>query len=163
MATVFIGAISHWAQSGLTWNLATDSLGNATLPGTGSYNLGCRPVVSIDNSTTVTINQECESFLRPRSFTKAGSDPLTRFLDYAIAHASKAIMPVNGGSEFGRRIGVAYSSDKMLVGAYATKLPVDGHRYSLVVYNKCVLLPLPYYLCPLGKGCVLTLSSVKRL
>ena len=75
MATVFIGALSHWAQSGLVWNLATDSLGNATLPGTGSCNLGCRPVVSIDNSSSITLNQECEPSMCSsiRVFVPSGS------------------------------------------------------------------------------------------
>ena len=54
-------------------------------------------------------------------------------------------MPVDGSSDFGRRIDVNYTApdDKMLIGAYATKLSTEGHRYSLVVYNKYALALIP--------------------
>ena len=58
-------------------------------------------------------------------------------VDYAMAHAGKAILPVKSVGEFGKRIGVQVDGDSLTVGAYATKSD-SGTRYSIVVMNTYV-------------------------
>ncbi|PAV15484.1 glycoside hydrolase family 30 [Pyrrhoderma noxium] len=112
MYNIYIGGLQHWSQSGLMWNFALDPEGLAyKLPGAGSCGSGCRGVISVSGST-VTKNQEY----------------------YAMAHASKAILPVKSVGEFGKRIGVQVDGDSLTVGAYATKSD-SGTRYSIVVMN----------------------------
>ena len=130
MNNIFIGALTNWAQTGMMWNIALNSQGSPKLPGASSCNEGCRGVVTIDGSS-VTLNQECPSVIILRDLI---ADPSPHLVDYAIAHASKAIQPVDGGSDFGQRIQVSSSSQTLLVGAYSTKA-AQGSRISLVVLN----------------------------
>ncbi|EJC99170.1 glycoside hydrolase, partial [Fomitiporia mediterranea MF3/22] len=109
---IFIGGLTHWAQSGLMWNFAADPQGGPVLPGANSCEKGCRGVITISSDGKVTLNQEY----------------------YAIAHAAKAILPSDSSGQFGKRIKVGVKADSLTVGAYATKAS-NGTRYSLVVLN----------------------------
>ncbi|KAI5118210.1 hypothetical protein M0805_004700 [Coniferiporia weirii] len=122
MKNIFIGGLQHWAQSGLMWNIAVDPEGNPKLPGATSCGNGCRGVVQISSDGKVQLNQEY----------------------YAIAHASKAILPLSSGGPFGQRIGVGITGDEassLTIGAYATNQTTSNpnstgnERYSLVVMN----------------------------
>jgi len=63
---------------------------------------------------------------------------------YAIAQASKAVIPRDAGGPFGQRIGVSVSGNQnLVVSAFVTRRvsPRDWWRYSLVVLNQCVSAP----------------------
>jgi hypothetical protein len=78
-------------------------------------------------------------------------------LVYALAQASKAIIPKDAGGPWGRRIGVSVQGSlgwALRVGAYSTKRlsSTDWNRYSLVVMNcGCPLLIMNLHLL-LGLG-----------
>ncbi|KAJ7873048.1 glycoside hydrolase [Mycena olivaceomarginata] len=118
MDNLFTGAITHNAHSALMWNIALDS-GAPKLPGTTSCGgAGCRSIAQVNNDGTYSLNQEF----------------------YAMAQASKAIIPKDAGGPFGQRIGVTVGGElnwALVVGAYVTGRvnPADWLRYSLVVLN----------------------------
>jgi hypothetical protein len=100
------------------WNLALDGNGNPILPGTNSCGGGCRGVVQINSDGSWSVNQEY----------------------YAMAQASKAILPRDEGGPWGQRIGVSIGGSlswALQVGAYVTGrvLSTDWERYSIVVLN----------------------------
>lgn len=103
------------------WNLALDSTGSPELPGSNSCGGGCRGVVQVNSDGTWSVNQEF----------------------YAMAQASKAILPRDSGGPWGQRIGVSVGGDldwALVVGAYVTGRvsSTDWNRYSIVVLNWCV-------------------------
>ncbi|KAH8110045.1 glycoside hydrolase superfamily [Phellopilus nigrolimitatus] len=113
---IVVGAATHWAQAGLMWNFAVDPQGNPKLPGATSCGEGCRGIVQVSSDGTTQLNQEY----------------------YAMAHASKAVLPLNEGGAFGQRIGVDVSGSQessLTVGAYVTAANGTSSRYSLVVMN----------------------------
>ncbi|KAH7922519.1 glycoside hydrolase family 30 protein [Leucogyrophana mollusca] len=115
----FIGSISYGSSAGLMWNLALDGNGQPTLPGTNSCTSpGCRGVVQINSDGSWSVNQEF----------------------YAMAQASKAILPRDVGGPWGQRIGVSVGGSldwALVVGAYVTGRvsSTDWDRYSIVVLN----------------------------
>jgi len=119
---IFIGALTHNSHTGMMWNIALDGNGNPKLPGTTSCGgPGCRPVVQINSDGSYSVQQEF----------------------YAIAQASKAILPRDVGGPWGKRIKVSVGgrlggSSALTVGAYVTGRvnPSDWLRYSLVVLNQ---------------------------
>jgi hypothetical protein len=99
------------------FNLALDS-GAPILPGTTSCGSGCRSIAQINNDGSYSLNQEF----------------------YAMAQASKAIIPKDVGGAWGKRIGVTVGGSlnwALIVGAYVTTRvkSTDWLRYSLVVLN----------------------------
>jgi len=118
MDNLFIGSIGYGSSSGLMWNLALDGTGQPLLPGTDSCGGGCRGVVQINSNGSWSVNQEF----------------------YAMAQASKAILPRDIGGPWGQRIGVSVGgslASALVVGAYTTGrvLSSDWNRYSIVVLN----------------------------
>ncbi|KAH6912001.1 glucan endo-1,6-beta-glucosidase [Coprinopsis sp. MPI-PUGE-AT-0042] len=115
----YMDNMCHNARAALMWNLALDSSGNPKLPGTNSCGgSGCGGVVTINKDGTWSLNQEF----------------------YAMAQASRAIVPREAGGPSARRIGVEVQGDlnwALRVGAYVTYCanPADPLRYSLVVLN----------------------------
>ncbi|KAK0220118.1 glycoside hydrolase [Armillaria fumosa] len=114
----FTGTIEHNSHSGLMWNIALDGKGEPRYPGTTSCSEGCRAIVQVNSDGTYSVNQEF----------------------YAMAQASKAIIPKDKGGPFGKRVQVnvgGNSSWALRVGAYVTgrNSPSDWLRYSLVVLN----------------------------
>ncbi|KAG9310857.1 glycoside hydrolase family 30 protein [Chiua virens] len=98
--------------------LALDSNGAPELPGSDSCGGGCRGVVQINSDGTWSVNQEF----------------------YAMAQASKAILPRDSGGPWGQRIGVSVGGSldwALVVGAYVTSRvsATDWSRYSIVVLN----------------------------
>ncbi|KIK56318.1 glycoside hydrolase family 30 protein [Collybiopsis luxurians FD-317 M1] len=117
MDNLWIGALEHGAMAALMWNLALDDKGQPMLPESDSCDGGCRGIVTVSGGD-YTLDQEF----------------------YSMAQASKAILPVNAGGPFGRRIDVAVkgaSNSALRVGAYATGgvKGTDRTRYALVVMN----------------------------
>ncbi|KAK2465514.1 hypothetical protein APHAL10511_002406 [Amanita phalloides] len=121
MDQIFIGSLEHNSRSGLMWNIALDRYGEPKLPGSNSCGgPGCRGIVQIDDDGSYAVNQEF----------------------YAMAHASKAIIPRDQNGPFGQRMKVNLDGDlnwALRVGAYVTRRidPSDWLRYSLVVLNWC--------------------------
>ncbi|KAF9230954.1 glycoside hydrolase family 30 protein [Melanogaster broomeanus] len=118
LATHFIGSLTYGSSTGLMWNLALDGNGNPLLPGTNSCGGGCRGVVQINSDGSWSVNQEF----------------------YAMAQASKAILPRDEGGPWGQRIGVSVGGSlswALVVGAYVTGRvsSTDWYRYSIVVLN----------------------------
>ncbi|KAN0080276.1 glycoside hydrolase family 30 protein [Tylopilus felleus] len=118
MDNLFVGSISYGSSTGLMWNLALDSTGGPVLPGSNSCTGGCRGVVQINSDGTWSVNQEF----------------------YAMAQASKAILPRDPGGPWGQRIGVSVGGNldwALVVGAYVTRRvsSTDWNRYSIVVLN----------------------------
>ncbi|KAJ7441552.1 glycoside hydrolase superfamily [Mycena latifolia] len=118
MDNLWIGSLEHFAEVGLMFNLALDGNGEPSLPGTNSCASGCRPIVTVNSDGSFSYNQEF----------------------YALAQASKAIIPKDAGGPWGRRIGVSVQGSlgwALRVGAYSTKRlsSTDWNRYSLVVMN----------------------------
>ncbi|KAJ3488425.1 hypothetical protein NLI96_g2859 [Meripilus lineatus] len=115
---IYIGAVEHNARAALEWNIALDGNGQPELPGSNSCNSPpCRGIVTI-SGTSYTLNQEF----------------------YAIAQASKAVLPRDQGGPFGTRIGVSIGGSMnwaLRVNAFVTGRtnPSDWLRYSLVVLN----------------------------
>ncbi|KAJ7166584.1 glucan endo-1,6-beta-glucosidase [Mycena filopes] len=118
MDNLFIGALTHNAHTALMWNIALDS-GTPKLPGTSSCGgAGCRSIAQVNNDGSYSLNQEF----------------------YAMAQASKAILPKDVGGAWGKRIGVTVGGSlnwALVVGAYVTTRvkSTDWLRYSLVVLN----------------------------
>ncbi|TFK37581.1 glucan endo-1,6-beta-glucosidase [Crucibulum laeve] len=119
LTNIFIGSITHNSHSGLMWNIALDGNGNPKLPGTNSCGgPGCRAIVTVNSDGSYSVNQEF----------------------YAMAQASKAIIPRDVGGAWGKRIGVTVGGSlnwALQVGAYVTTRvsSSDWNRYSLVVLN----------------------------
>ncbi|KAJ7088501.1 glycoside hydrolase family 30 protein [Mycena belliarum] len=118
MDNLWIGSLEHFAEVGLMFNLALDGNGEPLLPGTNSCGAGCRPIVTVNSDGSFSYNQEF----------------------YALAQASKAIIPKDAGGPWGQRIGVSVQGSlgwALRVGAYSTKRlsSSDWNRYSLVVMN----------------------------
>ncbi|KAJ7151952.1 glycoside hydrolase family 30 protein [Mycena filopes] len=118
MDNLWIGSLEHYAGVGLMYNLALDGNGHPVLPGTNSCASGCRPIVMVNSDGSYQYNQEF----------------------YALAQASKAIIPKDAGGPWGRRIGVSVQGSlgwALRVGAYSTQRlsSADWNRYSLVVMN----------------------------
>lgn len=110
--------MSYGSSSGLMWNLALDGSGQPVLPGTDSCGGGCRGVVQINAGGSWSVNQEF----------------------YAMAQASKAILPRDVGGPWGQRIGASVGGSldgALMVGAYVTGRvsSSDWKRYSIVVLN----------------------------
>lgn len=88
------------------------------------------------SGTSWTVNQECTS---PHVLVESLANP--RLLSvYAMAQASKAIVPKDVGGPFGKRIGVSVGGSldwALIVDAYVTGRvnPSDWLRYSIVVLN----------------------------
>ncbi|KZT69689.1 glycoside hydrolase family 30 protein [Daedalea quercina L-15889] len=118
MSNIFIGTVNNWARNGAMWNLALDGSGQPELPGSNSCGGGgCRGVVQVNSNGTWSVNQEF----------------------YAIAQASKAVVPKDSGGPFGQRIGVSVGGNQALVvAAFVTRRASssDWWRYSLVVLNQ---------------------------
>lgn len=117
MDNLYIGATEHNAMAVLMWNIALDGNGHPELSSSNSCNPACRPIVTISGSG-YTLNQEF----------------------YAMAQASKAIVPKDSNGPFGQRISVSVGGSLdwgLRVGAYVTARtnPSDWLRYSLVVMN----------------------------
>ncbi|GLB44591.1 putative glycosyl hydrolase 30 family protein [Lyophyllum shimeji] len=119
MDNLFIGSVTHNAHAVLMWNIALDGSGNPKLPGTSSCGgPGCRPIAQVNSDGTYMVHQEF----------------------YAMAQASKAVLPRDVGGPWGKRIGVAVGGElnwALRVGAYVTGRvsSSDWLRYSLVVLN----------------------------
>ncbi|PIL22419.1 hypothetical protein GSI_15107 [Ganoderma sinense ZZ0214-1] len=118
MDNIFVGAVEHYAKSGLMWNLVLDGTGKPELPGSNSCGTPCRPVVTVNTDGTYTLHQEF----------------------YAMAAASKAVTPKDSGGPFAQRIAVSVggsTSWALRVTAYVTARvnSADWLRYSLVVLN----------------------------
>ncbi|KAJ7215366.1 glycoside hydrolase superfamily [Mycena pura] len=118
MDNLWVGSMANFAGVGLMYNLALDGNGNPILPGTTSCGGGCRPLVTVNSDGSFSYNQEF----------------------YAMAQASKAIIPKDAGGPWGRRIGVSVQGSlawALRVAAYSTKRisSTDFNRYSIVVLN----------------------------
>ncbi|KIY71901.1 glycoside hydrolase family 30 protein [Cylindrobasidium torrendii FP15055 ss-10] len=118
MDNIFIGSVQHSSMSGLMWNIALDGNGNPLYPGTNSCGGGCRPIATVNSDGSYSVNQEF----------------------YAMAQASKAIIPRDAGGPTGRRIGVTVGGDlswALRVTAFVTgrSNSADWSRYSIVVLN----------------------------
>lgn len=118
MDNIFIGALNYYSTTGLMWNLALDGEGDPLLPGSDSCTDGCRGITQVNSNGTWSVNQEF----------------------YAMAQASKAIIPKDVGGPFGQRIDVSVGGElswALIVGAYVTGRvnPTDWPRYSIVVLN----------------------------
>ncbi|OSX61843.1 glycoside hydrolase family 30 protein [Postia placenta MAD-698-R-SB12] len=116
---IFIGAVNHYARNAAVWNLALDGNRNPKLPGTTSCGGSdpCRGVVTIFSDGTYGLNQEF----------------------YAIAQASKAILPKDKGGPLGRHIKVDVGGNQNLVVSFFVTERTsssDWNRYSLVVLNQ---------------------------
>ncbi|KDQ20373.1 glycoside hydrolase family 30 protein [Botryobasidium botryosum FD-172 SS1] len=122
MEKIFIGAVEHWARTGMLWNIALDGAGKPVLPGFGggcANGLGCRGVVTISGSN-YSLNQEW----------------------YTLAHANRATNPRDANGPFGQRIGVTVGGGSSMdwalkVTAFKTTRisSAEWNRYSLVVMN----------------------------
>ncbi|KAF7970961.1 hypothetical protein HWV62_22552 [Athelia sp. TMB] len=114
MDNLMIGAPQYYAKSAAMWNLALDGNGQPELSGSDSCSGGgCRGV-----ATCKSVNQEF----------------------YAMAQASRAILPKDAGGPWGQRIGVSVGGGSdwaLVVGAYKTERlsATDWNRYSIVVLN----------------------------
>ncbi|KAJ7581883.1 glycoside hydrolase superfamily, partial [Mycena floridula] len=102
----------------LMFNFAADGSGNPKLPGTNSCQGGCRGIVTVNSDGSYSWNQEF----------------------YAMAQASKAIIPKDAGGPTGQRIGVSVQGSlgwALRVSAFATGRvsSSDWIRYSIVVLN----------------------------
>ncbi|KAJ7588657.1 glucan endo-1,6-beta-glucosidase [Mycena floridula] len=102
----------------LMFNFAADGSGNPKLPGTSSCKDGCRGIVTVNSDGSYNWNQEF----------------------YAMAQASKAIIPKDAGGPAGQRIGISVQGSlgsALRVSAFATGRvsSSDWIRYSIVVLN----------------------------
>lgn len=118
MDKLFVGSLEHNARNALMWNFALDGSGNPKLPGTNSCGgPGCRPLITVNSDGSFSPNQEF----------------------WAMAQASRAIVPKDPGGPFGQRIGVSVTGTlnwALRVGAYvAGRTSTQPPRYSLVVLN----------------------------
>ncbi|EJT98624.1 glycoside hydrolase [Dacryopinax primogenitus] len=121
MENLMIGSLSYYSRSVVLWNLALDGTGQPLLPGTNSCGgPGCRGIVTVNSDGSYLLNQEY----------------------YALAQASRAVVPKDPSGPFGQRIGSSVEGTldyELLVGAYKTgrseEADTDWNRYSLVVMN----------------------------
>ncbi|CAK5278690.1 unnamed protein product [Mycena citricolor] len=118
MQNLWIGSLQNNASVGLMFNLALDGQGLPTLPGTNSCDGGCRAMVTVNSDGSFEYNQDF----------------------YAMAQASKAIVPKDNGGPSGFRTGVSVQgkhASALTVGSYTTKRvsSSDFNRHSLVVLN----------------------------
>jgi len=122
----------------MMWNFVLDDKGGPLYPGTKSCGGGCRGVVTLKGNTYV-LNEECESRFSIGLVTF--NSAFFHMVDYAMAHASRAVIPRIRLGQFGKRIDskvTGSQSKSFLVTAYATAGPLDT-RYSVVVMNTYVL------------------------
>ncbi|KAF8641342.1 hypothetical protein AX16_010040 [Volvariella volvacea WC 439] len=119
MDNLWVGSIERFSRSGLMWNLALDQNGNPKYPGTSSCGgPGCRPLITVRSDGSYTYNQEF----------------------YAMAQASKAIIPKDNGGPFGQRIGLSIQGSQawtLRATAFVTRRVSASEwlRYSIVVLN----------------------------
>ncbi|KZV70556.1 glycoside hydrolase family 30 protein [Peniophora sp. CONT] len=119
MDQIMIGGPEYNSHNGMMWNIALDGSGNPKLPSTTSCGgPGCRPIVTVNTDGTYTLHQEY----------------------YAMAQASRGILPRDAGGPFGIRVKVTVGGTLawgLRVGAYVTHRvsSTDWLRYSLVVLN----------------------------
>lgn len=119
MDNLWIGSVERFSRTGLMWNIALDGSGNPKFPGTDSCGgPGCRPIVTVNGDGSYSFNQEF----------------------YAMAQASKAILPQDAGGPFGQRVATTVKGGKawaLRVSGFATKRVSgsDWARYSIVVMN----------------------------
>jgi len=122
MNNIFIGSVNHYAKNAAMWNLVLDDKGEPLLNTSTSCrgSSSCRGVVTLNSDGSYVPNQEF----------------------YAIAQASKAVIPRDQNGPFGQRIGSSVSgSGDLVVTAYVTERAADAPstawpRYSLVVLNQ---------------------------
>ncbi|KAL6302008.1 glycoside hydrolase superfamily [Sparassis latifolia] len=115
---IYFGAPNYWAKTAAMWNLALDGNGNPMLPGSNSCSPPCRPIVTVNSNGSYSYNQEF----------------------YAMAQASKAILPKDSGGPVGQRIETTVGGSLnwgLVVAGYVTGRvsSSDWNRYSLVVLN----------------------------
>jgi len=114
----FIGGVNDHSSLGAFWNIVLDGSGGPKLPGTDSCGgTPCRGVVTVNSNGTYHLNQEF----------------------YAVAQASKAIIPKDSGGPFGQRIASTVNGNtNLVVSAFVTHRvsSSDWLRYSLVVLNQ---------------------------
>ncbi|GBE84754.1 glycoside hydrolase superfamily [Sparassis latifolia] len=118
MDNIYTGSPNHGAKAAAMWNLALDGDGKPMLPGTKSCDPPCRPIITVNSDGSYAYNQEF----------------------YAMAQASKAILPKDAGGPFGQRIKVTVGGSLswgLVVAGYVTERTSssDWNRYSLVVLN----------------------------
>ncbi|KAF8501267.1 glycoside hydrolase superfamily [Gautieria morchelliformis] len=126
MDNLFVGGPENWGRTAMMWNFALDSTGQPILPGSNSCGGGCRGVVTIPGNGGFSLNEEY----------------------YAMAQASRAVIPKEPGGPFAQRIGVTVGGSlnwALRVGAYQTGRanPSDPKQYSIVVLNWFVVLYHP--------------------
>lgn len=100
------------------FNLALDGSGHPILPGSTSCASGCRGLVTVNSDGSYSFNQEF----------------------YAMAQASKAVLPKDSGGPWGQRISVSVGGTlgwTLRVSAFVTARLSSGDspRYSIVVMN----------------------------
>ncbi|KIY48613.1 glycoside hydrolase [Fistulina hepatica ATCC 64428] len=118
LAKFFRCSLEYFSTSGAMWNLALDGTGQPELSGSDSCSGGCRGIVQVNSNGTWSVNQEF----------------------YAMAQASKAILPRDVGGPWGQRINSTVGGElywALRVGAYVTGRvsSTDWLRYSIVVLN----------------------------
>ncbi|KAI0369366.1 glycoside hydrolase [Pilatotrama ljubarskyi] len=119
MDNLFIGSVNHASVNGMMWNLVLDGNGNPRLPGSDSCpDAPCRPIATVNSDGSYTLNQEF----------------------YAMAQASKAVLPRDRNGPFGQRISVSVGgnlSGLLLASGFVTGRvsSSDWRRYSLVIMN----------------------------
>lgn len=122
------------------FNIALDGNGNPMLPGTNSCGSGCRAIVTVNGDGSYAFNQECKAFLFLFLVSQIIINNQISSAVYALAQASKAILPKDDGGPWGQRIKVSVGGSlswALRVGAYATGRASSGDwtRYALVVMN----------------------------
>ncbi|KAF7970040.1 hypothetical protein HWV62_25350 [Athelia sp. TMB] len=136
--TLMIGAPNYFAKTAAMWNLALDGSGGPELPGASSCIGGCRGVVTVNDNGSYTFVAVLISFNWLVDVYLARISVNQEF--YAMAQASKAVLPKDAGGPWGQRIDVSIGGGSdwaLVVGAYKTERlsPTDWNRYSLVVLN----------------------------
>lgn len=137
-----IGSVEHNSHTGLMWNLALDGNGQPMLPGTSSCGTPCRPVAQVNSDGTYMIHQECSSLSLHLYYNRPDMLLIAPAV-YAMAQASKGVLPRDANGPWGKRLGVSVGGSLnwgLRVGAYVTGRAnaADWSRYSLVVLNWCV-------------------------
>jgi len=135
----FIGGVNDHSSLGAFWNIVLDGSGGPKLPGTDSCGgTPCRGVVTVNSNGTYHLNQECTHPFVPTAYGLS-SLPEHLLLVYAVAQASKAIIPKDSGGPFGQRIASTVNGNtNLVVSAFVTHRvsSSDWLRYSLVVLNQ---------------------------
>ncbi|KAF8335813.1 glycoside hydrolase family 30 protein [Cantharellus anzutake] len=122
---IWIGSPNYYSRTAAMWSLAGDPSGGPLLPGTNSCGQGCRAMVSIVGSN-YTLNQEF----------------------YGLAHANKAVLPVDAGGPTGERIQSSITGSNagsLLATTYRIRRSKAGNptRYTMVVLNSADSGPNP--------------------